>query len=106
MDELEKYYQYLKGAKADVPPTFESFKTTLSDDKTSRQYYQYLRDNKFDTPDNYDSFSNTFGLKKKATSSVSVLRGNIGRQFLSRSGSTIWIWWLSHDHFASLSAFD
>lgn len=65
MDELEKYYEYLKGAKADVPDTYQSFKNTLSDENSAKQYYQYLRDNKFDTPDNYDSFSNTFELKKK-----------------------------------------
>lgn len=70
MDELEKYYEYLKGAKADVPDTYQSFRNTLSDENSAKQYYQYLRDNKFDTPDNYDSFSNTFELKKKGITTL------------------------------------
>jgi hypothetical protein len=64
-DNLQKYYDYLKGAKADVPPTFDSFQKTLSDEKSAKQYYDYLRSNKFDAPDTYESFSKTLGLKKK-----------------------------------------
>lgn len=65
-EELLKYYEYLKGQKADVPDTFESFNATLSDDISARKYYDYLRQNDFDTPDSYESFQSTFGLKKKS----------------------------------------
>jgi len=63
--QLEKYYGYLKQNGADVPNNFNSFKTTLSDEKNANQYYNYLKENKFDVPETFDSFSNTFGLKKK-----------------------------------------
>ena len=62
---LQKYYEYLKGAKADVPPTFDSFQKTLSNEDDAKKYYGYLKANKFDAPDTYESFSNTLGLKKK-----------------------------------------
>lgn len=64
-DQLAKYYEYLKSNGADVAPSLESFKSTLSNEKTAKQYYSYLRDNQFDAPDTFDSFVNTFGLKKK-----------------------------------------
>ena len=64
-DNLQKYYTYLKGAKADVPDTFDSFQKTLSNDADAKKYYDYLKTNKFDAPDSYESFSNTLGLKKK-----------------------------------------
>ena len=64
-DQLTQYYDYLKKAGADVPPTFESFKSTLSDEPSAKQYYDYLKSNKFDAPDTFDSFANTLGLKKK-----------------------------------------
>jgi hypothetical protein len=66
--ELQQYYEYLKAAKADVPPTYESFETTLADETVAKQYYQYLRDAKFDTPDTFESFTTTLGLKKKVAS--------------------------------------
>jgi hypothetical protein len=69
--QLEKYYGYLKQNGADVPDNFNSFKTTLSDEKNAGQYYNYLKENKFDVPETFDSFSNTFGLKKKAGGVVS-----------------------------------
>ena len=62
---LEKYYQYLKSAGADTPPTFESFSKTLSDEASAKTYYNYLRTNKFDAPDTFDSFARTLGVKKK-----------------------------------------
>ena len=64
-DQISQYYSYLKSSGADVAPSLESFKNTLSDEKTAKQYYSYLRNNKFDAPDTFDSFSNTLGLKKK-----------------------------------------
>lgn len=63
--DAEKYYDYLKSNGADVPPTFQSFNTTLQDQAAAQKYYQYLRDNGFDTPDTYESFANTLGIKKK-----------------------------------------
>ncbi len=64
-DELEKYYQYLKSNKADVPESYDSFRTTLQDEPQARKYFDYLKANKFDTPETYEMFSSTFGLKKK-----------------------------------------
>jgi hypothetical protein len=66
-DELKKYYEYLKGANADVPPDFDSFATTLSDEKQAKTYFDYLKSNKFDAPETFDSFSETLGLKKKSS---------------------------------------
>ena len=71
--QLEKYYGYLKQNGADVPDNFNSFKTTLSDEKNAGQYYNYLKENKFDVPETFDSFSNTFGLKKKPTLSSPLM---------------------------------
>lgn len=65
MDELEKYYNYLKQNGADVPDTYASFKATLSDGSSGETYYNYLKKNGFDTPPTYESFATTFGLKKK-----------------------------------------
>lgn len=65
MDELQKYYEYLKNAGADVPPTLESFKKTLSDLGEAQSYYLYLQKNKFDTPATFDSFAETLGILKK-----------------------------------------
>ena len=62
MDELEKYYQYLKSNGADVPSNYNSFRTTLSDSATANQYYNYLKQNQFDVPDNFDSFRKTFNI--------------------------------------------
>jgi len=67
MDELEKYYNYLKQNGADVPDTYASFKATLSDGSSGETYYNYLKKNGFDTPPTYESFATTFGLKKKDT---------------------------------------
>lgn len=63
-DQLSKYYDYLKSNGADVAPSLESFKSTLSNEKTAKQYYSYLRENKFDAPETFDSFKSTFDLKK------------------------------------------
>lgn len=65
-DPVETYYNYLKKAGADVAPTLDSFKKTLSDDKTAQQYYSYLKTKGFDAPPTYDSFSKTLGIKKNA----------------------------------------
>lgn len=70
-DPAEQYYTYLKGAGADVPPSFQSFKNTLASEKDSKQYFDYLKKNKFDAPDTYDSFINTLGVKKKESSDSS-----------------------------------
>lgn len=69
-ENLEKYYNYLKGAQADVPDTFDSFQKTLSDETTAKQYYDYLKSSGFDAPDTFDSFSRTFELKKKSPTSL------------------------------------
>lgn len=65
-EDLIKYYQYLQEAGADVPDTFESFHSTLQDEKKARTFYDYLNENKFDAPKSFDSFSETLGLKKKS----------------------------------------
>lgn len=67
-DPVETYYNYLKKAGADVAPTLESFKNTLSDPNTAQKYYNYLKTNHFDAPDTYDSFAGTLGLKKNESS--------------------------------------
>lgn len=68
-DNLTQYYEYLKGAGADVPPTVESFEKTLRNEANAKTYYTYLRDNGFDAPDTYESFRNTLlGVKKKEPS--------------------------------------
>jgi len=65
MDELEIYYEYLRKNKADVPDSFDSFRSTLQDEQSAKTYFDYLKKNNFDAPDTYDSFAATFGLKKK-----------------------------------------
>jgi broad specificity phosphatase PhoE len=64
-DPVEKYYNYLKQAGADVAPNVESFKKTLSNDKTAQQYYNYLRANKFDAPPTYGSFARTLRVQQQ-----------------------------------------
>lgn len=61
-DKVGQYYDYLKKAGADVAPTLDSFKKTLSNDSSARQYYGYLRDHHFDAPPNYGSFARTLGI--------------------------------------------
>lgn len=61
-DKVGQYYDYLKKAGADVAPTLDSFKKTLSNDSTAKQYYNYLRNNHFDAPPNYGSFARTLGI--------------------------------------------
>src|SRR5580700_1707252 len=68
-DPVEKYYNYLKSAGADVPPSLDSFKKTLSNDSTAQKYYSYLRQNKFDTPPTYGSFARTLGITQAASPS-------------------------------------
>lgn len=65
MSQLNNYYEYLKGAGADVAPNVESFKKTLDDLGVARQYFGYLKDNNFDTPETFESFTKTLGLGKK-----------------------------------------
>ena len=67
-ENLQKYYEYLKSVKADVPATYDSFATTMGDETQAKTYYNYLKTNKFDTPDTFDSFTETLGLKKKGIS--------------------------------------
>lgn len=67
MDELRKYYDYLKGAGADVPNTFESFSNTLQEEESAKEYYKYLVGAGFDAPSTFDSFSNTLLKKKEPT---------------------------------------
>lgn len=62
-DKVSQYYDYLKKAGADVAPSLDSFKKTLSNDSTARQYYGYLKDHKFDAPPDYGSFSRTLGIQ-------------------------------------------
>lgn len=61
-DKVSQYYDYLKKAGADVAPSLDSFKKTLSNDSTARQYYGYLKEHKFDAPPNYGSFARTLGI--------------------------------------------
>lgn len=63
-DPVEKYYNYLKSAGADVAPNLDSFKKTLSNDSTAQQYYGYLKANKFDAPPTYGSFAKTLGIQQ------------------------------------------
>src|SRR6266566_1308324 len=65
-DPVEKYYNYLKSAGADVAPTLDSFKKTLSNDSSAQKYYGYLKANKFDAPPTYGSFSRTLGIQQSA----------------------------------------
>lgn len=70
-DVLQDYYNYLKTAKADVPESFQSFKSTLSDSNVAKSYHKYLLDNKFDAPESFDDWAFTLGLKKKDVPSPS-----------------------------------
>lgn len=72
-EELNKYYEYLKGAGADVPDSFDSFSNTLSDEGNRETYYNYLRNEGYDTPETFESFNSTlFGtVKKKDDTQVS-----------------------------------
>ena len=65
-DPVEKYYNYLKQVGADVAPSLDSFKKTLSNDKTAQQYYNYLKQNKYDAPPTYGSFARTLGITQAA----------------------------------------
>lgn len=67
-DPVETYYNYLKKAGADVAPSLDSFKKTLSDPQAAQKYYSYLKKENFDAPDTYDSFAKTLGLKKNGSS--------------------------------------
>lgn len=64
-DKAKKYYEYLKGKNVDLPPTFESFQSTLQDDDKRQKYYEYLSTKDVDLPPTFDSFSNTLVVKKK-----------------------------------------
>ena len=66
-DPAEKYYNYLKKVGADTPPTFDSFKKTLSDPKAAQQYYNYIRSKKYDAPPTFESFSKTLGVHQDST---------------------------------------
>jgi hypothetical protein len=86
---LQKYYDYLKSAKADVPDNFESFQKTLSDEGNAHKYYDYLKANKFDTPDTYESFSHTLGLKKKDATDYGLPTSEAFSKVLSKVSGTI-----------------
>lgn len=64
-DPIQQYYEYLRKAGADVPNSFSSFKSTLSNETSAKQYFGYLKSNNFDAPETFESFANTLGLKKK-----------------------------------------
>jgi hypothetical protein len=78
-DQLKQYFEYLQKAGADVPPSFDSFKSTLSDEKEAQTYFNYLKTNKFDTPDTFDSFYSTFGFKKKDSPVSQTGAPNVGQ---------------------------
>jgi len=64
IDPTKQYYDYLKRRGMDVPPTYESFKSTLSDKAAAEQYYGYLQTSKQKAPDldiapDFDSFYTT-----------------------------------------------
>lgn len=42
-EKSEKYYKYLKGKGVSVPPTYDSFVSTLKDDGKREKYYKYLQ---------------------------------------------------------------
>lgn len=65
--ELEAYYNYLKGAGADVPESLKDFQYNLQDEVSAKSYYDYLKKNEFDTPETFQDFAYTLGVKKKAT---------------------------------------
>lgn len=69
-DKVEVYYNYLKEHGADVAPSLDSFKRTLSNDSRARQYYSYLRQHNFDAPPTYDSFARTLGVQQGAVPSA------------------------------------
>lgn len=62
-DKVSQYYDYLKKAGADVAPSLDSFKKTLSNDSTAKKYYGYLREHHFDAPPDYGSFARTLGVQ-------------------------------------------
>jgi hypothetical protein len=68
-DNAVKYYNYLKANGADVPPTYDSFQKTLSDQASAQKYYTYLKSNNFDAPPTYDSFQRTLGLNNSSATS-------------------------------------
>lgn len=88
-DQLKQYFEYLQKAGADVPPSFDSFKSTLSNEKDAQTYFNYLKANKFDTPETFDSFYNTFGFKKKDLSAPASTTGapSVGQPSQSTSQS-------------------
>ncbi len=65
--DLEKYYNYLKSKGADVPPTYDSFHSTLQNEESAKKYYDYVKSKGYDAPPTFESFSNTLGLKKKTS---------------------------------------
>lgn len=73
--ELEAYYNYLKGAGADVPESLKDFQYNLQDEVSAQSYYDYLKKNKFDTPETFEDFAYTLGVKKKATSLAPGVNG-------------------------------
>ena len=76
---LEKYYKYLKSKGVNVPESFDSFQSTLSDEQKRKSYFTYLDKNKdkygLSVAKDYDSFSKTLFSeqptepKKKSTES-------------------------------------
>jgi len=62
----KKYYEYLKSKNLDVPPTYESFQKTLSNQESARKYFSYLQSKKsqgIDVPESFESFYKTLSLK-------------------------------------------
>jgi hypothetical protein len=70
MDELQKYYEYLRKAGADVPGSFDSFRSTLQDPNKAKAYYKYVRENNYDAPPTYESFANTLGISKSQSAEM------------------------------------
>jgi len=88
-DQLKQYFEYLQKAGADVPASFDSFKSTLSNEKDAQTYFNYLKENKFDTPETFDSFYTTFGFKKKDLSAAGSPSVGQPSQNTSRSQSPL-----------------
>ncbi len=58
-DKLEQYYNYLKSKGANIPPTFDSFRSTLQNPEKAQKFYQYVKTNNFNAPATFDVFQKT-----------------------------------------------
>lgn len=69
-DQGQTYYEYLKANKADVPPTYDSFKSTLSNPEAAKKYHKYVIGKNLDGPEDYEQWAKViqvgeYSVKKK-----------------------------------------